>query len=438
MMTAPIPSSIDTNTDGLAVRFSRAMAALGPFETAPHLAVAVSGGADSTALALLARDWAAVAGGRITALIVDHGLRAEAAAEAAETAGRLQALGISAEVLVWTGEKPATGVQAAARGARYRLLQDWCRDAGVLHLLTGHHADDQTETHVMREVRGGLLGAAGMSALVEQPEVRLLRPLLNFGRGDLAAHLARRGIAWIDDPSNADGAFERVRTRRRLAADPGLTEAARAGGARAGASRQVLEDAVNGALAEAVSLHPLGFADLDRRVLAELTGDVLKLTVQRLAQVLGGADHAPPGARAERLAGRLASDRVFPGASLGRCRILAERAGHVALCRDARGLPEPVAAVPGRISGWDGRFDVDIQPDLTVGLTLAPLGAEGWRQIAKGRRRNRGLTLAFARTLPALFMDGVLVGHALDGGEGGMAIRFRPKNSLAFNGFCIA
>src|SRR5512144_2076204 len=113
-----------------------------PFESSPHLAVAVSGGADSMALGLLAHDWAVARGGRVTALTVDHGLRPASAKEAAQVGSWMSACGIEHHILCWPGAKPASAVQNAARVARYRLLRQWCRQAGVLHLVLGHHADD--------------------------------------------------------------------------------------------------------------------------------------------------------------------------------------------------------------------------------------------------------------------------------------------------------
>src|SRR5690606_1378938 len=125
--------------------FRDLMDRLGPFEPAPVLAVAVSGGADSMALALLADRWARRRRGKIVALTVDHGLRPGARAEARAAHRRLAALGIEAHLLVWGGAKPKTGIQAAAREARYRLMAGWCRRHGVLHLLLGHHREDQAE-----------------------------------------------------------------------------------------------------------------------------------------------------------------------------------------------------------------------------------------------------------------------------------------------------
>src|SRR5215510_6550933 len=115
----------------LAARLDR----LGPFERAPRLAVAVSGGADSMALALLADVWARQRGGTITALTVDHRIRSESAIEARRVGAWLAARGIAHETLVWEGPRPSGDIQAAARAARYRLLEAWCAERGYLHLL---------------------------------------------------------------------------------------------------------------------------------------------------------------------------------------------------------------------------------------------------------------------------------------------------------------
>ncbi len=178
--------------------FARLMAPFEPFETSPVLAVAVSGGRDSLALALLSHGWAAERDGRVVGLIVDHGLRAESAVEAAATKDVLARYGIEGAILTWSGAKPRAGLQEAARMARYRLLRDECRRRGVLHLLLAHHADDQAETVAMRLARrSGPDGLAGMAALVDQPEAAPAAPLARRIAGPAHRHAcrARRAVA---------------------------------------------------------------------------------------------------------------------------------------------------------------------------------------------------------------------------------------------------
>src|ERR1700733_12280378 len=133
-------SAVDMTVPALTTaELAAALAAIGGFEPHPLVAVAVSGGPDSMALAILVDRWARERGGEAWALTVDHRLRPESAAEAATVGSWFKARGIQHAVLVWDGDKPAAGIQEAARAARYRLLGGWCAARGCLHLLTAHH-----------------------------------------------------------------------------------------------------------------------------------------------------------------------------------------------------------------------------------------------------------------------------------------------------------
>lgn len=288
-----------------AADFARLMAPFEPFECAPILAVAVSGGRDSLALASLAQEWAIALGGRIVGLIVDHALRAESAAEAATTESLLGRHGCEAEILRWSEAKPRTGLQEAARAARYRLLREACRRRGILHLLVAHHADDQAETVAMRAARqSGPDGLAGMAGVVELPEVRLLRPLLGVSRSCLTATLLARGVPWVDDPSNGDPRFERARLRSgpRLTTPPADT------------GRSTREQRLALASVDAIEISPAGDIALDRSVFVRLSRDQQARLLSRLVQAVGGGDHPPRRDRLERAAGRLCGP-VAPGKS---------------------------------------------------------------------------------------------------------------------------
>lgn len=302
-----------------AADFARLMAPFEPFEGAPVVAVAVSGGRDSLALAMLAREWAIARSGRIVGLIVDHALRPESAEEAAATASLLGRLGCEAEILRWSGAKPRTGLQEAARAARYRLLRETCRRRGILHLLVAHHADDQAETVAMRAARqSGPDGLAGMSAAVELPEVRLLRPLLGVSRSRLTATLLARGVPWIDDPSNADPRFERARLRA-----GNRSAAPTADGGRSGREQKLAAAAV-----EVLDISPAGDVAIDRSAFVRLGRDQQVRLLSRVVQAIGGRDHPPRRDRLDRAAGRLcgAVARGKSGAALdftlSTCRLL--------------------------------------------------------------------------------------------------------------------
>jgi tRNA(Ile)-lysidine synthase len=185
----------------------------------PVLILAVSGGPDSTALMWLASRWrkSMKTGPKLVAVTVDHGLRPEARREALAVKRLAHKLGVAHRTVKWTGRKPSTALQMAARLARYRLLAEAARTADAEHVLTGHTLDDQAETVLIRLARGsGIGGLAAMgrvSALPTDPELVLVRPLLDLPKARLVATLRRARVGYADDPSNRDPRFTRVRFR---------------------------------------------------------------------------------------------------------------------------------------------------------------------------------------------------------------------------------
>ena len=186
-----------------------------------HLGLAVSGGPDSLALLLLAT---AARPGLVEAATVDHGLRADSRGEAEMVAGFCEQLGVRHAILAvkWK-QKPRTALQERARNARYGMLAGWAEARRLGALATAHHLDDQIETFVMRLGRGaGVQGLAGMRRTVSAPgsDLSLIRPLLGWRRTELEKICADAGVTPVEDPSNADAKFERVRVRQALAQLP--------------------------------------------------------------------------------------------------------------------------------------------------------------------------------------------------------------------------
>jgi tRNA(Ile)-lysidine synthase len=186
------------------------------WKTAPALLLAVSGGPDSIALMWLAARWRSTLarGPRLLAVTVDHGLRAEAAAEARAVKRLARELDLEHRTLRWTGPKPATGLPAAARSVRYRLLAKAARQSGATHILTAHTRDDQAETLLMRMLRGsGINGLSAMARETERDGVRLARPFLDVAKSRLIATLGKAKLGFADDPTNRDDSFTRPRLR---------------------------------------------------------------------------------------------------------------------------------------------------------------------------------------------------------------------------------
>ncbi len=188
-------------------------------KSAPALVLAVSGGPDSVALMWLMARWqrSLARGPLLTVVTIDHGLRPEAAREAREVKRLAAEFGLPHRTLRWRGAKPKTGLPAAAREARYRLLAQAARALGASHVLTAHTRDDQAETLLMRLFRGsGLAGLSAMAPLSERDGIVLARPLLDVPKAQLIATLRRAKVGFADDPTNRDTAFTRPRLRALL------------------------------------------------------------------------------------------------------------------------------------------------------------------------------------------------------------------------------
>jgi tRNA(Ile)-lysidine synthase len=186
------------------------------WKAAPAVVLAISGGPDSVALMWLVARWrrAWTRGPRLIAVTVDHGLRAAAAREAREVKRLAKSLDLPHQTLRWAGAKPKTGLPAAARAARYRLLAQAAHKHGATHVLTAHTRDDQAETLLMRMLRGsGIAGLAAMARESDRDGVRLARPLLDISKSRLVATLNKAKIAFADDPTNRDTGFTRPRLR---------------------------------------------------------------------------------------------------------------------------------------------------------------------------------------------------------------------------------
>lgn len=416
-----------------AAQFAAALDPLGPFEARPRLAIAVSGGADSLALAILAHAWARRRQGDATALIVDHGLRAGVASEARRVRGWLADRGIQARILAWLGAKPTGDIQAAARAARYALLAAWCARHGVLHLLVGHHRDDQAETLLLNLARGsGVDGLAAMPAVIATHGIRLLRPLLAVPKPNLLATLRALGQPWIEDPSNASPRFRRSAARALTATAlaplaPGEVDAGRLAerladtAARLARARHALELATADLLAAAVDLSPHGFALLRPEAFRAAPEEIALRGLGRVIACIGGGTVFP---RHDALRRALAA-LDGAGATLGGCRLVHHRDG-VLVWRELAAVAPALSLPAGRWVLWDGRFRVRIAQG---GCRVAALGDRGI-EVATPSVPARARP-----SLPALFdARGVFAVPGLGyvrGATRAVKVIFQPRRSLA-------
>lgn len=355
-------------------------------DASQRLVVAVSGGSDSLALLVLVDDFLAGYPSprpQLLAVTVDHGLRPESGDEAVRVARFCAARSLAHRILVWRGQKPQNGLSAAAREARYGLLARAAADFGAPVILTGHTLDDQAETVAMRASRGDGAGLAGMAdATLFEGSVWIVRPLLSLRRQLLRDELSSRGIGWIEDPSNQNPAFERVRVRE------SLTEAQISLLSAQAQAQAVIRTNLSGTAALLVDHHMSrlapGLFRLERALFADAhaQGGAGILALRAVLATVGGTARLPDRERTDGLFQRLAAGEMLR-ATLSRTLVEA-RPDAVFLHREARNLPQVVTGREPTI--WDGRFRISADP----GLTIMALGT----QLAGARLADRRLASA--------------------------------------------
>jgi tRNA(Ile)-lysidine synthase len=384
-----------------------ARAAFAPLARYPRLALAVSGGPDSLAALHLIARWRAEGDSNpeLTVLTVDHGLRAGSREEALMVARMAASLGLPHATLTWRqADGHKGGLQARAREARYDLMAAYCHAHDIQAVVTAHHLDDQAETFLMRLKRGS--GLDGLAAIPEQSVwagIAVLRPLLDVPKARLAATLVEAGIAFADDPSNADPRFERARVRasQDALAKLGLTPEALARSAqRLRRARTALEEATTAFLAAHGTVCDAGYCLLARDALIAAPADI---ALRALARVLAGVGGRPGPIQLAKLEALLAALVASPDKAhtLGGCRLEAIGPG-LGIFRETRatGLPALLLA-PGERALWDNRFRVELGDSETRPVTVRALGEAGWRDLRLSSPWLSALPRFAAATLPA-------------------------------------
>ncbi len=409
------------------------------------LALAVSGGPDSMALMHLVATWVAEAGVAarqrmgpvpLVVLTVDHMLRPQSAEEAAWVKGKATQLGLPHATLAWDGPKPSSAVQAAARTARYGLIDDYLerelREGCVSskrRIVVAHHEGDQAETVLMRLARGsGLDGLGGMRDEEHMPSAdgaggcTIVRPLLRTPKARLMATLEAAGHSWKDDPSNRASEFERVRVRQALETLRGLgigsAEIGRSAWRLSRARRAVLAGA-EAAAVRAVKLHRGLFADIDAAYLAKVPDEYAVRILAHLLRAFGGSAPAARLSQIEQLAARIISPAdaaadQFRAETLGGCRIACGGAGRMRIWREwgRDGLPA-LELQPGAEKIWDRRFSVALGAGETEAVEVRALGPNNsaWLDDAGGLAELERLQAPSDAvcTLPSFWRGGRLV-----------------------------
>jgi tRNA(Ile)-lysidine synthase len=396
-----------THEAQLPIALSEAKGAFACIASFDHAILAVSGGPDSMALLVLAAECFARSGKEaplLSVATIDHGLRPESATEAEFVASEARRLGLPHTTLRWTGEKPATGIAAAARSARYRLLEEYARS-----LPAAHHLGDQAETFTMRLARGaGVAGLAAMAAerpLAEGSPIRLVRPFLTFSKPRLIATVEARGVRFFSDPTNEDGRYERARVRQLLLAleAAGIPSAALATSARrlgeAEAALRYAEDRFIATLD--LSFGNDVFASFKTAAFREGPSLLRQRVLAHLITRYGGASQKPQLSEIEDLAARLQSEGKCT-ATLGGA-MISSGGRFIRVWREAGRLTQAEFELsPGESRTWDDRFIVGRMADARGPVRIKPLGSVDYLKIASRLARGRPPARA-AHALPSFW-----------------------------------
>jgi tRNA(Ile)-lysidine synthase len=246
------------------------------------------------ALLLLAQHWVQQQGGTLTALTVDHRLRDASTREAQQVAQWCNARGTALHILTPAHTHAGNNLQAAARAWRYRALTDWCKAKHVLHLLIGHQQGDLIETHMLLQARGNTQdGAASMPRMRLMHGVRILRPLLAFSRSELREYLATEHQDFIEDPSNSDTRFARVRLRQQLSTSNAETQTTLAAIAHAGHMRAAHETVLAEAAYRCVTWQARNDVRMDAEAFYALEPELATTLLANLLRSLNGRSSRP-------------------------------------------------------------------------------------------------------------------------------------------------
>ena len=386
-----------------------------------RVALAISGGSDSIALMHLSRAWqrAMIAPkADLIVLTVDHGLRAAAVDEAKAVAKAAKALGLDCHILTRKAPAGHTAVQANARADRYRMLCAAAREYGAGAIATGHTAEDQAETLLMRLARGsGVDGLAAMAAVSRIDGLALLRPLLGQTKRSLQAVLQDLGVAWIDDPSNADPAFERPRLRT-----PGLTLAAAGltrdplalSARRLGRARAALEAARDDANRALVTVNPDASVTIERTGFAALPEEIRLRLLAYWLGLIGTPGAAMRMARVERLIDELATEDTVVTTFAG-CWIVTAR-GQIYLDREPGRYGLPVTPLaPGETVVWDRRFKIHLPASAKSGVVIRSARVTNLPPALDVLRKERKVRAGNLDKAPAAFRGNDVVACPLIG-----------------------
>jgi tRNA(Ile)-lysidine synthase len=366
----------------------------GPFEDNLTIAVAVSGGADSLALTFLLKEYVAQNNGKLIALTVDHVLRDESKAEAVYVHELLSKHNIEHHILYWFHDKIVTSnIQQKAREARYNLLTKYCIENNIMHLVTAHHLNDQVENFLIRLERGsGVVGLSSMQSISNIKGVRLLRPLLSYKSEILKKYLNELNIKWIEDPSNDNEKYTRIKFRKFLATESEqyikrINDTA----IHMQRANNSINLHINNHLIKCINIDKYGSARLKLDYFNTIYSEEALRIITNIITIIGGKKYSPRFSSIIKLYNYITKDNLPTALTIGGCKVIhyksKYKSNELLICRE---ISKAGSAIKLNINSsllWDQRFLITFRKNDIImhldNLKVDFLKEKGWSQLLK-------------------------------------------------------
>jgi tRNA(Ile)-lysidine synthase len=380
------------------------------YASSEPMAVAVSGGPDSTALMFLVSQSKSFKNNNVTILVVDHSLRKDSANEARMVCSNAKTLGFKYKILQWRGDKPLAGIQEAARIARYNLMSSWCENNNIDTLFLGHHLGDQVETFLMRLSKGsGIDGLSSMSKISSYSNTTLVRPFLEVSKKNLIEIAKASKLKWISDPTNLNSQFQRARIRRILpilskeGIDPHHINLVIK---RMESAKQALNDITTIHISSFVkNMSDISYS-LSYGCFSILPMEILLRILERLIMVASGSIYPPRRAKVESILSWLEKGGGVSAKTLSGT-IIRRRKDYIIFYRELKGCQSQPVINPltNRYLSWDNRFKIKLNKSKKI--EVKALGDEGIK-ILKSKKilKKQGLNnipLSAWKSVPGLW-----------------------------------
>ena len=424
--------------------FSRVLEKIAYFENNPHVAVSLSGGADSLALMCLLNQWVSLKSGKLIALIVDHQIRKGSGDECKYVKKIANSKKIDCRILTWSETKPKSRLMELARKKRYELVVNYCTKNKILHLMTGHHFDDKLETFYMRSSRNGnIVGLSSIPWIREDSYLRIVRPFLNFPKARLIQTCKYFNYQWLDDPSNKNEKYERVKIRNKLKnfGENKMKELIRKN--KFYIKRRVIyEEKISKFFVSNLKFDLFGRFYIKQKDFVRLNNELKVETIKRILTANSGSEYPPRKKPIEKIIKKIMTNDLFKLTL--HSNIITSNRDQISFTRESSltqiKMKDGIYVSPGENKLWDDRFEV---LSIKKKIFCSKISLENWDFIKNlfFKFEKRKISFEIIKTLPLIMFSKThlipFISSPLELRKNGISFNFTTKRKITSNKFLI-